>query len=129
MKIKGIEHIAINTKDIERSLAFYNGVLGFEVLETIAMDGFSITYLALPGRGRLELFDYYGENKKVPAEESRVGYRHIAMEVDDVDAFYEMLSEKGVPIVLAPTDLPRLGARVLLFTDPDGVVWELSQPL
>lgn len=129
MKIKGIEHIAINTKDIDRSLAFYGGVLGFEVLETVEMDGFAITYLKLPGTGRLELFDYYGENNDVPAEESQVGYRHIAMEADDVDAFREMLSEKGVPIVLAPTDLPRLGARVLLFTDPDGVVWELCRPL
>jgi len=129
MKIKGIEHIAINVKDIGRSLAFYGGVLGLDVLETVEMDGFAITYLAMPGGGRLELFDYYGENKTVPAEESRVGYRHIAMEVDDVDAFGERLSEKGVPIVLAPTDLPRLGARVLLFTDPDGVVWELCRPL
>jgi len=129
MKIKGIDHIAINTKDIDRSLAFYGGVMGFTVLDTVEMDGFAITYLKLPGRGRLELFDYYGENKKTPVEESQVGYRHIAMEVDDVDAFGEMLTEKDVPIVLAPTDLPRLGARVLLFADPDGVIWELCRPL
>ena len=129
MKIQGIDHIAINCKDIDRSLAFYAGVLGFRVLETVEMDGFSITYLALPGRGRLELFDYYGQNKEVPVEESQVGYRHVAMEVDDVDAFAAMLTEKGVPIVLPPTDLYRLHARVLLFTDPDGIVWEFSRPL
>jgi catechol 2,3-dioxygenase-like lactoylglutathione lyase family enzyme len=129
MEIKGIDHIAVNTQDIEQSLTFYTGVLGFEVLESVEMDGFAITYLALPGGGRLELFDYYGRNVRVPVEESQVGYRHVALEVDDVDAFERVLREKGVPIVLPATDLPKLNARVLLCTDPDGVVWELCTEL
>jgi len=58
-----------------------------------------------------------------------VGYRHIAIEVDSVDEYHELLNENGTPIVLQPTDLPQLGVRVLLFEDPGGTVLEFCQTL
>jgi len=155
MRIKGIDHVSINVKDMGASDAFYGGVLGMRRLQTVPMDanppgtsagenppstaagenppstaaGFSITYFEIPGGGRLELFDYGGKNRDVPREESDAGLRHLAFQVDDVKAAEKMLREKGVTIVLPTTDIASLGARVLLFLDPNGVTLEFCQEM
>ena len=129
MKVRGIDHVSINVKDMEASAAFYEGVLGMRRLQTVPMPEFSITYFEIPGGGRLELFDYGGKNRDVPREESDAGLRHLAFTVDDVKAAEKMLRDKGVPIVLPATDLPMLGARVLLFLDPNGVTLEFCQAI
>jgi catechol 2,3-dioxygenase-like lactoylglutathione lyase family enzyme len=130
MKVRGIDHVSINVRDMEASARFYAGVLGFRRLQTVAMDGgFSITYFEIPGGGRMELFDYGGTNPAVQREESEAGLRHLAFSVDDVAAAEKMLRENGVTIVLPTTDLYSLGARVLLFLDPNGVTLEFCQPI
>lgn len=130
MKVRGIDHVSINVRDMEASAKFYVEVLGFRRLQTVPMDGgFSITYFEIPGGGRMELFDYAGKSRAVQREESDVGLRHLAFSVDDVAAAEKMLRGKGVTIVLPATDLPTLGAKVLLFLDPNGVTLEFCQPI
>lgn len=129
MNIKRIEHVAINTSDINGSIAFYRDILGFEQLETIENGNNTITYFRLPGGGRLELFDYHGKNRPNGREESDAGLRHIAFEVEDVEAHEKELREKGVNITLASTELHHLGAKVLLFTAPDGVTLEFCEKI
>ncbi|OFW62952.1 MAG: hypothetical protein A2Y74_06030 [Actinobacteria bacterium RBG_13_63_9] len=130
MKVRGIDHVSVNTRDFEASVRFYAGVLGFRKLQTMPMDGgFSITYFEIPGGGRMELFDYAGTNRAVQREESEVGLRHLAFNVDDVATAEKLLRAKDVPILLPTTDIPSLGARVLLFLDPNGVTLELCQPI
>jgi catechol 2,3-dioxygenase-like lactoylglutathione lyase family enzyme len=156
MLIRSINHVSINVKDMSASAAFYGGVLGMRRLQTVPMGdpnppgtstggnppgtstggnppgtstGFSITYFEIPGGGRLELFDYGGKNRDVPREESEAGLRHLAFTIDDVAAAEQTLREKGVTIVLPTTDIPSLGARVLLFKDPNGVTLEFCQEL
>ncbi len=129
MKIQGFNHIGINITDIEKSLAFYRDVLKANVQFSAKMDDCTITYLLLPSGERIELFDYYGKNKTNPPEESQAGYRHIAIQVDDTDAWEEWLRQNEVPIVLASTDIAALHVRVLLFKDPDGTVLEFCKPI
>ena len=134
MKIRGIDHVSINVKDRAASAAFYEEVLGMRRLQTVPMDAdtampFSITYFEIPGGGRLELFDYGGKNGDAPREESDAGLRHLAFRVDDVKAAEKMLRDKDVKIVLSTTDIAPLGARVLLFLDPNGVTLEFCQEM
>ena len=129
MRISSIDHVSINVKDFDASVAFYGGVLGFRRLRTVPMDGFSITYFEIPGGGRLELFDYKGANKEAQREDSEVGLRHLAFTVDDVGGVEKMLRGKGAKIVLPTTDIPSLGARVMLFEDPNGVTLEVCQKI
>ena len=112
-----------------RSLDFYGRVLGLERLETVDCGLFDITYFALPNGGRLELFDYRGQNRAVPRQESDAGLRHLAFQVEDVAAHEAALRAAGVEITLPTCDLPNLGARVLLFLDPNGVTLEFCEPL
>lgn len=147
MKIHGIDHVSVNVKDLDASAAFYEGVLGMRRLQTVPMEEknpsgtstrenppgtstrFSITYFEIPGGGRMELFDYGGKNRDVVREDSDAGLRHLAFQVDDVKAAEKMLREKGVTIVLPATDIPSLGARVVLFLDPNGVTLEFCEAL
>ncbi len=129
MKVQGINHVSINVRDMKASADFYGKVLGWRQLQTVPFDVFSITYFQIPGGGRLELFDYGGNNPKTDRGETEAGLRHLAFSVDDVDTAEKDLRSKGVTITLAATDLPSLGCRVLLFLDPDGVTLELCQDL
>jgi len=129
MEIKRVDHIAVNTIDFKQSICFYRDLLGFKQLGTVDMGDFTITYLELPGGGRLELFDYRGGNKSCERAESEAGLRHLAFEVDDVRKHEEILRAADVKIILTTTELPPLGARVLLFVDPNGVTLEFCEKL
>jgi catechol 2,3-dioxygenase-like lactoylglutathione lyase family enzyme len=129
MRIKGIEHVSINVTDMQASLAFYSDTLGLKREETVSEDGFNITYYRLPDGRRLELFDYNGTNPFPARGESDVGLRHLAFEVEDVAEAENELRTKGARITLPTIDLPELGARVLLFLDPNGVTLEFCQKL
>ena len=129
MKIKQIDHVAINVTDIRKSIHFYSHVLGLRQLQTVDNPEFAITYFALPGGARLELFDYHGENPTTSRQESEVGLRHIAFEVEDVSEHERLLRLAGVEITLSTCDLPNLGVRVLLFLDPNGVTLEFCEKL
>ena len=129
MKIKSIEHVSINVKDIRKSRDFYGRILGFKQQQTFDCGGFDITYFALPNGQRLELFDYRGESKSLTRDESEIGLRHLAFEVENVKAHEEELRAAGVEITLPTIDLPNLGIRVLLFLDPNGVTLEFCETL
>jgi catechol 2,3-dioxygenase-like lactoylglutathione lyase family enzyme len=129
LKIERIEHFSINCIDYQKSRKFYEGILGFKFMETVDCGEFDISYFALPGGSRLELFDYRGKNQVVSHEESESGLRHVAFLVEDVAAHERELRAAGVEIVLPTCDLPNLGARVLLFMDPNSVVLEFCEKL
>lgn len=129
LKIERIEHFSINCIDYQKSRKFYEGILGFKFMETVDCGEFDISYFALPGGSRLELFDYRGKNQVVSHEESESGLRHVAFLVEDVAAHEKELCAAGVEIVLPTCDLPNLGVRVLLFLDPNGVVLEFCEKL
>jgi catechol 2,3-dioxygenase-like lactoylglutathione lyase family enzyme len=129
LKITKIEHVSINVTDIERSIDFYGRILGLTQLQTVDMGGFTITYFALPGNTRLELFDYHGKNPRGLRPESEVGLRHIAFLVEDVAQHETQLRAAGVKITLPSCELPDLGMRVLLFLDPNGVTLEFCEKL
>jgi len=129
VKIRHIDHIAVNCIDIQKSLDFYGRILGLKKLQTVDCGDFDILYFALPNGARLELFDYHGKNNSYVRADSDSGLRHIAFQVDDVAAHEQLLKAEGVEITLSTCDLPNLGARVLLFLDPNGVTIEFCEKI
>ena len=129
LNIKNIDYIAINCIDLQRSLDFYKRILALKQLQTVDCGDFDIIYFALPNGSRLELFDYRGKNRQVPRRDDDNGLRHIALLVEDVAAHEQLLRAEGVEITLPTCDLPNLGARVLLFLDPNGVTIEFCEKL
>ena len=129
MKLSGIHHVSINTRDLRASADFYGRILGWTQQETVPFDGFSLVYFEIPGGGRLELFDYGGRNPQAVRDESEAGLRHLAFTVDDVDTAEAHLRASGVTISMPSTDLPSLHIRAMLFLDPNGVTLELCQKM
>ncbi|MHB8066106.1 MAG: VOC family protein [Ruminiclostridium sp.] len=129
MKLEKIDHIAINVINFEKSVEFYEKILGLKQLNTVDCGEHNITYFELPGNARLELFDYHGKNPNIVRGESDMGLRHLAFKVKGVADHEKELRALGVNITLSTCDLANLGARVLLFTDPNNVTIEFCENL
>jgi catechol 2,3-dioxygenase-like lactoylglutathione lyase family enzyme len=127
--IHKIDHVSINVIDINKSIDFYTRILGLKQLQTVDCGDFDITYIGLPDGSRLELFDYHGKNPSNLRDESEAGLRHIAFQVEDVALHEKHLRAEGVEISLPTCELPNLGARVLLFLDPNGVTLEFCEKM
>ena len=64
-----------------------------------------------------------------PVAASGSGSRfQLTISVDDADAACAELATKGVELLNGPIDR-EWGVRTAAFSDPDGHVWELAQPL
>ena len=132
MIIKGVEHVSINVSDIAEATKFYRDILGFPYLETVSDEMKDLVYFAIPGSVRLELFNYRGKAVRhvhVDSDIEPLGYVHLAFLVDDVDQWVKHFTDHDVPITYGPENLPSLGMRVCLFTDPDGNTLEICEPL
>lgn len=141
--IRGIHHTSISTGDLERSLAFYEGLLGVEVLFTSDFSGEEIsTITALPGatgrvamlraaNAHIELFEY-ATPEAAPNTPNRPvcnhGLTHICFDVVDLPAEYERLKAAGVTFHCPPQSLGS-SVRTTYARDPDGNVVELQEIL
>lgn len=127
--IEAVQHVAVMTTDIERAAKFYTEVVGFhEVARLETTHSGTIIFLSLEGGGtQLELFG--GGARRAPSEgPDPVGYPHIALRVDDVDAECERLKSHGVEFTLEPmTSDSRF--RLAFFRDPDGNPIELIKEI
>lgn len=127
MKIKGVHHIAVNTLDIEESIRFYEEILGFEVCSRADMGPLDLVYLKITENQFLELFDLRGNAEAGSVTGNQQGLRHIALDVEDVEAWNRKLKEKQVEITEELSVLGPISKKCVLFKDPNGVIIELSQ--
>jgi glyoxylase I family protein len=115
---KRIDHIELVTADPERAVRFYTEVLGFSMRETVTVPGgLQLTYLDLGGT-TVELM-CYSETKVQPAQqEEHLGYRMMALEVDDMQKALDYLKAKGIEPVWGPITRPAYARAEI--RDPDG---------
>lgn len=119
-------HTCIRVKDLEKSIDFYENVLGFKEVRRLDYPEFEFTlvYLAFPGDDtELELTYNYDQEKPYDLGN---GYGHIAMGVHDLEDTYEEYSQSGYNV----TDIKGLsdGAATFFFIqDPDGYKIEVIQ--
>ena len=57
MKLNNVHHIAVNTLDIETSIAFYRDMFGFEEEKRADMGNCILVYLKISPDSYMELFD------------------------------------------------------------------------
>ena len=127
MKLNRVHHVAVLCSNYERSLAFYTEVLGLEVLsEHYRAERQSYkTDLALNGEFVVELFSFPDPPKRVTNPEA-AGLRHLAFEVDDVEAALAAVHEKGVPHEQVRID-PLSGKKFVFCFDPDNLPIEFYE--
>jgi glyoxylase I family protein len=127
---KRIDHIELVTDHPERTVAFYTEVLGFTVKlrERIPRSAMGvpldIAYLELHGAA-VEVMSYDGAAVRSAPEKEHLGYRLLALEVDDMEQAIAHLKTRGVEVTWGPRVGPRY-ARAEVH-DPDGNAIELRQ--
>ncbi|MGA2091369.1 MAG: VOC family protein [Endomicrobiales bacterium] len=123
---KKIDHVEIIPTDINKTIEFYVSILGFKVRERYAVPRApmkEIAYLELGG-SVIEIISV--DNPATASQkEWEVGYRAIAIEVEDMDATVNYLKEKGVAITWGPVAIGK--AKRAEIKDPDGLPIELRQ--
>lgn len=124
---KRIHHIAIICSDYENSKDFYVNKLGFSILSEFYRAERKSYKLDLMVNGlyQIELFSF--ENPPVrPSMPEAQGLRHLAFEVDDIEAEIKRLEQHK--IITEPIRIDELtGKRFTFFADPDGLPLELYE--
>lgn len=143
--IRGIHHTAVSTGDLERSLAFYRDLLGFEVIFdatwpkgseamdkiTGLKDSSARVAMLRTTNAMIELFEYASPPPEQGDPNRPVcdhGITHICLDVTDLDAEYERLKAAGMTFHCPPQDFGAV-VRTTYGRDPDGNVIELQEIL
>jgi len=146
-RILAADHTGITVSNIERSLAFWRDVLGFEPSHTAHQTGemaseitgvadaeIKLAVLKAPGGHKIELLEYLAPpqlKRHVSLRPCDVGSVHIALFVDDLDAILNAIDASGWKAAGKPQTLqsgPNAGKRVVYVRDPDGTTIEFMQP-
>ena len=139
MKTHGFSHVSLVTLDMDRTRAFYEGVLGFEVIRCDTLDvkeGGRIRHMFFDtGRGQLLAFMEPRGVPGVPQEFDAglnrplgmpEGFYHFAFEAEspeELTAKRAELIERGVRV--SPV-IDHGWAQSIYFTDPNGLLLEYA---
>jgi glyoxylase I family protein len=130
MMFKRIDHVEIVTDQLDRTVQFYTEVLEFTVKarDRIERSGLGVpidlVYLDLGGTV-IELISYDGATIDPAPQTEHLGYRMIALEVDEMQKTADYLRTKGVDIVWGPRVRETYSRAEIC--DPNGFHIELRQ--
>src|SRR5256886_6719164 len=141
------DHTGITVSNLERSLAFWRDVLGFEFSHRARQKGemaeqitgvegaeLKLAVVKSPNGHKIELLEYLAppdRKQHVDLRPCDVGHVHVALTVDNLDAVLNAIVASGWNAVGKPQILktgPNAGKRVVYARDPDGTTIELMQP-
>ena len=138
-----LDHLNIVVRDLEGSIQFFRH-FGFEVgddadlagdwlSEVVGLQNVRAHYARLESLNSpvlIELITYHHpRSPKSPCidQANLIGYRHIAFQVDDIDAEVERLTAVGVHFLSPIHTYPRTGKRIVYGRGPEGILIELAQ--
>lgn len=145
--IDGPRHGGITVSDLDRSLQFYCGSLGLELLWRRLYEereitrivgvpeatGIEVAMLRVPGSEvDIELLQYHGcESPSGSSPPSHHGTGHFCVFVTGIDALHEELRASGVSFRSdGPVEMSagaNAGGKSLYALDPDGYIFEFHQ--
>jgi catechol 2,3-dioxygenase-like lactoylglutathione lyase family enzyme len=146
-RIDGARHAGITVSDLDRSLEFYCGLLGMEllwrrlyeqpaILRVVNVEGttaLEIAMLRVPGSELdVELVEYRGcERHSGAGRPSAHGTGHFCVFVEGIEELYADLHSRGVRFrsegPQEATEGPNRGGKSLYSLDPDGYIVEFHQ--
>jgi len=150
--IADVLHFSFTVSDIERSVDWYTGVLGLELVHRqrqeneytpvlVGIPGavLEVAQFAVPGvpparsTHMLELVQYLIPAGVTlgPLSASTIGSAHLALLVTDIHTRYARMLARGVVFHNPPisiTEGANAGGFACYFRDPDGITLELLEP-
>ena len=144
MAIRSMSHVAICTADLDRTVDFWTAHLGFveeqrwewptgvdQINQLVGLDDSAARAALLSGHGAgVEVFEYRVPTPPPRPDDrpaSNLGYAHVCLETDDIDADVARLAAAGMRFWADPA-IDGAGNRLIYGRDPDGNLVELHQP-
>ncbi|HQH28504.1 MAG TPA: VOC family protein, partial [Oligoflexia bacterium] len=99
----------------------------------VGLESVSARYLVLSRPGSdvtIELLQYENPPSGSDAAISKanqIGFRHIAFQVEDIEAVVSQLKDRGVKFQSGIHVYARTGKKLVYFCGPDGILLELAQ--
>jgi catechol 2,3-dioxygenase-like lactoylglutathione lyase family enzyme len=140
--IRGIHHVAVHCRDLDRMIRFYKDAFGFEIVgERFAWENAQIVdqLIDVPGSAArgcmlkagtcyMELFQFSAPQPQSsdPKRPFDKGYTHMCIDVTDIEKEYERL--KGLGMTFGhpgPIDMGHV--KSVYGRDPEGNVIEIQQ--
>lgn len=96
MQLKGINHLAFITKDMEKTIRFYRDLLGLELEAGIGHEGYRHYFFLLgDGATQIAFFEYEGASpmeRKFPGDrtDKPLGFDHVSLTVDSKEALFAL---------------------------------------
>jgi catechol 2,3-dioxygenase-like lactoylglutathione lyase family enzyme len=140
--IKGIHHVAVHVRDLDRMITFYREAFGFQVVgnqfswrnaelvdNIIDVPGSAARGAMLrAGTCYLEMFQFEAPEPKSasPLNPQDKGYTHFCVDVTDIDEEYERLKGLGMTFGHpSPVDVGHV--KSVYGRDPEGNIIEIQQ--
>ena len=118
-RLLGLRHVALNVRDVQKSVAFYCTILGMRVEWQPDSENVYLT----SGGDNLAIHKLSeGSETSVIQNLNHLGF--VVARPEDVDQIAERVQSHGIPLV-APVRTHRDGARSFYFRDPDGILIQL----
>lgn len=125
MKLFTLEHIGLAARDPAALRAWYERVLGAELVWEISLS--PPAALLKLGGATIEIYSA-DTHSDVVSNNKLSGWRHIGLRVESLEAAKRVLDEAGV-IFPEPVKPAGGGGRVLFFKDPEGNLLHLVERL
>lgn len=111
-------HSMIRVKNIEKSLKFYQELLGLKLTRTLDLDDCKLYYLTDEITGvDIELTHNFETPENGYEKGSQFG--HFAFEIPSMEEFTKKLLDFGLKYSIEPFEIKK-GLKIAFFEDPDG---------
>jgi catechol 2,3-dioxygenase-like lactoylglutathione lyase family enzyme len=126
-----IDHVnayALTVRDVRKCAEFYRDKLGMKLQEL--QDDFAYLKFDATGGPGVALVSAEGLAREIPKDRVRpdaalLQRNYFAVFLEDADATYEELRQRGVRFLQPPATRSN-GQRFAFFEDPEGNLWEIS---
>ena len=129
--IPAFDHVALRVADLGRAIEFYCDVLGWKLLSRTVdkqhCEAFAYISMSVGTLELLQVIDESGTPAAYEPPSVKPPYcPHVAIRVDHLDEYVEILYRKKVPIVKGPLEIPDM-VKWLYIVDPDFNIIEFVQ--
>lgn len=127
-----LHHVTLSVSNADRVCQWYVDQLGFTISDRFTLTRpnnkqVRVIRIEIPElKINISQFD-----DSIPAERSgeHQGWRHLALQVDNIDQTYERLQTQGIQFLSKPFTYNSQGIRIAFLKDPEGNILELYQDL